>query len=102
MRSLLLLACALTASCARSPTLQEQYSGAWQQPSSDVMRTLAANNAHGCGEFFEKTNSQYPGEYAVACTETNACQWRAYLVWPAINKIEGPDPLLVFEIGGVP
>lgn len=66
------------------------------------MRTLAMNGAQGCGEFYEKANTRYSGEFAVACTETNACQWQGYLVWPAINKIEGPDPLLVFGVGGVP
>lgn len=102
MRRFLLLACALTASCHRAPALQEAYMGPWQQPSSDVLRTLASNGVSGCGELFQKASSASAGEYAVACTETNACQWEGYLVWPAINKIDGPDPLLVWKVGGVP
>lgn len=89
-----------------APTLEQQYSGEWQDPTSDVMITLGRNSIRGCGEFYQKESKTFRGEYAVVCTQmpdgSGRAQWVGYLVWPRINKVEGPDYLFVYKVGGPP
>ena len=63
--------------------------------------TLAKNSIEGCGEFYQKMNTHYQGEFAVGCTRDGA-NWDGYLVWPMTGKVLGPDLALVWQIGGPP
>lgn len=105
MRKWLLLALALS-SCSPGPTMQETYSKVeWSEPTTGVMRVLAKNSIRGCGEFYQKANPDYAGEYAIACTRLpdGRASWAGYLVWVGIDKVEGPDLTAVYmKFGGPP
>ena len=93
--------------CGPAPTMQEMYSGAWAAPTPDVMRTLATNGVRGCGEFYQKANSRYQGEFAVACNRMPDGSGRpagvGYLVWTGSGQVQGPDLTAVWmHFGGPP
>ncbi len=92
--------------CGPAPTMQEMYSGSWQEPTPEVMRTLAANQTEGCGEFYQKANTRHQGEFAVACNRmpdgSGSPAWVGYLVWTGSGRVEGPDLTLVYGVGGPP
>lgn len=90
--------------CGAAPTLQEMYSGPWTDPSPAVIRTLAANGVRGCGEAYQKANTRYEGEFAVACTRTpdGSPAWVVYLVWTGRSQVVGPDLTAAWTIGGPP
>lgn len=94
------------AACSPPPSTKDQYSGPWNEATGNVAVTLAHNQIRGCGEFYQKRNSHYQGEYAVACTRmpdgSDHAAWVGYLVWPAIDKVQGPDLIFVWNIGGPP
>jgi len=94
-------------SCDEPPTSEEQWESSWRKPTGGVMRALAENSVRGCGEFYQKKNTAYSGEYAVACNRmpdgSGKPAWVGYLVWPAIGKVEGPDLAAVhMTFGGPP
>jgi hypothetical protein len=84
--------------------MKERFPGAWGNPTSSVMRTLAQNDVRGCGEFYQKASVKDREEFAVACTRspTGEVGWFLYLVWPATGGVDGPDPTAVWEMGGPP
>ncbi len=99
--------CVLLGSCGEPPSSDEQWSSNWQEPTGDVMRALAENSIRGCGEFYQKENIGYSGEYAVACNRmpdgSGQPAWVGYQVWPGISKVEGPDMAAVhMTFGGPP
>ena len=94
----------LLSACGATPSLKERYAGPWGEPTADVMKALASNHVRGCGEFYQKESKTNLGEFAVACTNTPTGEsaWVLYLVWPRIDKAEGPDLTAIWEIGGPP
>lgn len=40
--------------CSEPKKITEVYSGEWEEPSTDVILTLAKNQVRGCGEFYQK------------------------------------------------
>lgn len=102
LRQLLaLIALIMVCGCQEERTLAEQYPGHWQEPTGDVMRTLARNHVAGCGEFYQKPAAFAQAEYAVACTRDGK-NWNVWLVWPVIDKVLGPDPMAIWKLGGPP
>lgn len=65
------------------------------------MITLAKNHVRGCGEFYQKPAADAPYEYVVACTRDGET-WTAWLVWPASEKVLGPDDMAIWKLGGPP
>lgn len=102
MRTFAILVSGLSLSaCGPPPTYAEQYPGAWREPSTDVMRTLAKRGTRGCGEFYQKPHVSSRGEYVIACTRDGRI-WRGYLVWTGSEQVLGPDDALVYQVGGAP
>lgn len=58
-------------------------------PNFDIAKTLAANNAAGCGQFKFREHPSMNGEYLVYCTRDGS-SWQSYLVWPRTGKVLGP------------
>lgn len=100
MKQAILIVILLTA-CTAAPSLKEQYTGQWYEPTAEVSATLMQNHIQGCGEFYQKKSGYSQGEFAVACTRDGA-NWEGYLVWPRIGKTIGPDLTMVWSIGGPP
>ena len=102
MRAWPILILALSA-CGPAATLEEMYSGPWSNPTPDVMRVLAKNSVRGCGEFYQKKNTQFTGEYLVACNRmpdgSGRAAWVVYLVWTGTEQVQGPDYTAVYKIG---
>ena len=98
---------AMVGACRASPTEAEQWSGLWTEPTSEVMVTLAKHSVRGCGEFYQKVNSAFRGEYAVACNRmpdgSGTPAWVGYQVWTGSGDVLGPDLTAVFtKFGGPP
>lgn len=79
----------------------EEFTGSWKQPTAEVMRALAVSGIDGCGEFYQKESTISPKTFAVVCT-SDQLHWTAYMVWPAINKVLGPDDMFLVKLGGPP
>lgn len=70
--------------------ITEEYPGGWRSDApGNIIQTLIANNARGCGEFHYKPSAWNSGEYLVYCT-ADGKNWAAYLVWPNVDRISGP------------
>ncbi|CAM8642509.1 hypothetical protein MCEMSEM18_03523 [Comamonadaceae bacterium] len=68
-----------------------QYPGTWSDtPNAGIMRALASNNVAGCGQYSYKAAAGSSSEYLVYCTRDGK-NWMAYLVWPKIGKVMGPN-----------
>ena len=68
-----------------------QYPGAWSDaPHPGIMRALVSNKVVGCGQYSYKAAASSSGEYLVYCTRDGK-NWVAYLVWPNIGNIIGPN-----------
>jgi hypothetical protein len=98
---------ALIGSCGATPTDAQQWSQDWSDPSPEVAIALAKNSVRGCGEFYQKENAEYPGEFAVACNRmpdgSGRAAWVAYQVWIPSEKVLGPDLTAVhMKFGGPP
>jgi hypothetical protein len=91
----------LTLGCGPPKSLAEEFPGEWQEPTGDVMRTLAQNGVKGCGEFYQKRAAEYSTEYMVACTR-DGDTWTAWRVWTSSNDVLGPDPAAIWKLGGPP
>ena len=107
MRFGVLITIVFLGGCGPAPSLQEQYSGPWVEPTAEVMSVLAKNQTRGCGEFFQKANSKSHAEFAVACNRmpdgSGKPAWVGYLVWTASEKVQGPDFTAVdLHFGGPP
>jgi hypothetical protein len=105
--NLVLILAAIAGGCGATPTEAEQWSGSWTEPTSEVMAMLAKHSVRGCGEFYQKANSAYRGEYAVACNRmpdgSGKPAWVGYQVWTGSGDVLGPDPTAVFtKFGGPP
>jgi hypothetical protein len=71
------------------------------------MIALGKHGAKGCGEFYQKANAHYPGEFAVACNRlpdgSGRVGWVGYQVWIPSGEVLGPDMSAVFtKFGGPP
>jgi hypothetical protein len=93
--------------CGAPATDEEQWAGIWVEPTSEVMQTLARNSVRGCGEFYQKENKAYKGEFAVACNRppdgSGKPGWVGYQVWVGSGDVEGPDMSAVYmKFGGPP
>lgn len=102
----LLLTIAVTG-CGSPPTDQQMWSAPWTEPTSEVMRILARNQAKGCGEFYQKENSTSKGDFAVACSAmpdgSGLPGWVGYEVFVPQEDVLGPDYTAVFQkFGGPP
>ena len=98
---------ALLFACGAPATDKEMWSKDWSEPTSDVMVALAKAHVQGCGEFYQKENAKFSGDFAVACNrmpdESGKPAWVGYEVWPSIDKIQGPDMTAVWmHFGGPP
>ncbi len=55
----------------------------------DISRTLVKNNVGGCGQYMFRASAFDRDEYMVHCSRDGST-WTAYIVWPSINKVQGP------------
>lgn len=101
LSSIVLLAALYVAGCEAPPEPAEEFSGNWREPTGEVMRTLASNGIEGCGEFYQKESTTSANTFAVACTRDQRI-WKAYMVWPAIDEVMGPDDMFLVKLGGPP
>lgn len=81
-----------------SPTKVERFPGPWQEriKGTGIAKTLVAHDVRGCGFLKFRESSRDKNEYLVYCSRDFE-NWRAYLVWPRINKVTGPfspDPTI--------
>jgi hypothetical protein len=98
MAALLLSTCQLgsrttpsTTSLQSTSDFAQQYATAWQSgPHQGIMQALANHHATGCGEFYYRAATHSSTEFLVHCT-ADGTHWTAYLVWPAIGKVIGPN-----------
>lgn len=75
----------------QSGEISQDYLGKWRSDAnSDIIRTLMSHSVRGCGEFYYKPSTWNNGEYLVYCTRDGET-WSAYLVWPNIDRINGPS-----------
>jgi len=94
----------LIARCGATNDVQP-WSGNWSDPTADVIRVLAAKGVRGCGEFYQKRNAKFEGDYAVACTHTpdGRAAWTGYEVFAGTGEVMGPDLTAVYmQFGGPP
>ena len=83
----------------------EPWSGSWSDPTAEVTQTLAAKGIRGCGEFYQKKNAKFEGDFAVACTRTpdGKLAWTGYEVFVGTREVMGPDLTAVYtQFGGPP
>ena len=107
MRTWFLLCLVALSACSPPPSNEEMWSGAWTEPTPEVMMVLAKDGLLGCGEFYQKANTSYHGEYAVACNRmpdgSGQPAWVGYQVWTGSEQVEGPDMTAVWaQFGGPP
>lgn len=66
------------------------YESNWREPYSGEFIPIGRNLVNkGCGIFYIKQNKDGSSEYRVKCIDSKNII-RYYLVWPTINKIQGP------------
>jgi hypothetical protein len=93
--ALLLTAIAMGA-CEGEKPIAAQFPGPWRDDlKPEIIRTLVAHQARGCGEFHWRAKDGRTDEFAeylVYCTRDRV-SWTAWLVWPGSGRASGPSAI---------
>jgi hypothetical protein len=98
MNRLLLAVITLAPFCAvAEETLSEMYPGPWAYDFDNrITGALVQAKVKGCGIYRYRVSRNSNSEFLVYCSRDDE-HWKAYMVWPNINKVMGPyqpDPSL--------
>jgi len=82
---------------AQAESVEDKYPGDWNwEYNTAISASLAQAKVKGCGIIRYRVSRDSSSEFLVYCSNDNE-NWKAYLVWPNINKVLGPyqpDPSL--------
>jgi hypothetical protein len=97
MNRLFVALAALLPLWASAEAVDEMYPSPWvYEFDNSITTALVRAKVKGCGIYRYRVSRSSASEYLVYCSRDNE-RWKAYLVWPNINKVLGPyqpDPLL--------
>lgn len=76
-----------------SSEISAKYPGPWKTDfNMKVTKALTQYGARGCGIIIYRVSKDSKSEYLAACSSDNR-DWKAYMVWPNIDKVMGPYTL---------
>lgn len=82
---------------AQAESVASKYPGEWNwEYNTAISASLAQSKVRGCGITRYRVSRDSSSEFLVYCSSDNE-NWKAYIVWPKINKVLGPyqpDPSL--------
>lgn len=93
MKRLMLALAALIPIAVSAGSVKEMYPGPWvYEFNTSITGALVQAKVKGCGIYRYRVSRNSDSEYLVYCSRDNE-SWKAYMVWPNINKVMGPyDP----------
>lgn len=78
---------------ALSPEVEKQYPAPWVTDFNfEITKALTQAKVRQCGIIKYRVSSGSDSEFLVACS-SDGDNWKAYMVWPNIDKVMGPYPL---------
>ncbi len=78
---------------ALSSEVEEQYPAPWVTEFNFALtKALTQAKVRGCGVIKYRVAKNSDSEFLAACSNDEK-SWKAYMVWPNINKVMGPYPL---------
>ncbi|WP_339503956.1 hypothetical protein [Pseudomonas sp. RL_105y_Pfl2_101] len=90
MKRLIIALAALIPMAASAESVKQMYPGPWvYEFNNAVTGALVQAKVKGCGIYRYRVSRSSDSEYLVYCSRDNE-NWKAYMVWPNINKVMGP------------
>ncbi len=97
MKKLLIASTLMLPVAVHAASVASKYPGEWNWAyNAAISSSLAQAKVKGCGITRYRVSRESSSEFLVYCSSDNE-RWKAYIVWPNINKVLGPyqpDPSL--------